>query len=68
MDLHGCTGGEFAASATAAASTAPPTTEPPTPPIAVEEFTRLDADTAVRGSFTDTVTATINIAHEGMTR
>ena len=54
------------ASATAAHDTDPPSTEPPTPPIAVEEFTRLDADTAVRGSFTDTIAATIDITHEGM--
>ena len=43
-----------------------PSTEPPTPPVAVEEFTRLDADTAVRGRFTDTIAATIDITHEGM--
>src|SRR5262245_7646088 len=49
-----------------AATAAPPATDPPTPPIAVEEFTRLDEDTAARGGFTDTVTATIDIVHEGM--
>lgn len=45
---------------------APTTTEPPIPPIAVEELTRLDADTPVRGSLPDNVTATVNIAGEGM--
>ena len=47
-------------------ATAPPTTEPPIPPIAVEEFTRLDAETLVRGAVTDSVTATITINREGM--
>lgn len=52
--------------ATAIASTTPPSTEPPTPPVAVEEFTRLDADTPVRGAFTDTVTATMSITRDGI--
>jgi quercetin dioxygenase-like cupin family protein len=50
----------------ASATTEPPTTEPATPPIAAEEFTRLDAETAVRGSLTDEVTATISITRGGM--
>jgi quercetin dioxygenase-like cupin family protein len=45
---------------------APPSTEPPVPPIAVEEFTRVDAETPVRGAVTDNVTATITVGHEGM--
>ena len=45
---------------------APPSTEPSTPPVAVEELTRLDADTLVRGAVTDDVTATLNITVEGM--
>jgi quercetin dioxygenase-like cupin family protein len=53
-------------SAVAAHDAATPSTEPPVPPIVVEEFTSLDAETIVRGSFTDTVTATIDIASEGM--
>jgi quercetin dioxygenase-like cupin family protein len=48
------------------ATGAPPSTEPPPPPIAVEEFTRVDADTPARGSVTDDVTATVTITHEGM--
>ena len=48
-----------------ASATTPPT-EPPIPPIAVEEFTRLDAETLVRGAVTDDVTATITINREGM--
>jgi quercetin dioxygenase-like cupin family protein len=56
-----------AASATAAeASTVPPATEPPTPPIAVEEFTSIDADTVVRGALSDSVTASLSITREGM--
>jgi quercetin dioxygenase-like cupin family protein len=52
----------------AAASTgaAPRTTEPPVPPIAVEELTRVDADTPVRGSMTENATATVHITPEGM--
>jgi hypothetical protein len=53
-------------SAVAAHDAATPSTEPPVPPIAVEEFTSLNAETIVRGSFTDAVTATIDIASEGM--
>ena len=49
-----------------AAVAAPPSTEPPVPPIAVEELTRIDADTPVRGAVTDNVTATITVAREGM--
>jgi len=48
------------------ASTTPPSTEPPTPPVAVEEFTKLDDDTFVRGSFTDAVSGTISVTREGM--
>lgn len=48
-----------------AVATTPPT-EPPTPPIAVEELTRLDAETLVRGAVTDDVTANFTIAYEGM--
>ncbi len=43
-----------------------PPTEPPIPPIAVEEFTRIDAETLVRGNVTDNVTASFTIGHEGM--
>jgi quercetin dioxygenase-like cupin family protein len=50
----------------AVTATAPPGTEPPPPPIAVEELTRIDEDTLVRGAVSDNVTATINIGHEGM--
>ena len=42
------------------------TTEPPIPPIAVEELTRIDEETLVRGAVTDNVTASIRIAYEGM--
>lgn len=48
------------------ASTTPPSTEPPTPPVSVEEFTKLDDDTFVRGSFADTVSGTISVTREGM--
>jgi quercetin dioxygenase-like cupin family protein len=48
-------------------SAAPISTEPPTPPIAVEELTRLDEETLVRGAVTDHVSATLNIAYDGMT-
>jgi quercetin dioxygenase-like cupin family protein len=48
------------------AAAAPSTTEPPIPPIAVEELTRIDADTLVRGSVMDTVTANFTISREGM--
>jgi quercetin dioxygenase-like cupin family protein len=51
---------------TAAAHEAAPSTEPPTPPIAVEEFTRVDADTPMRGNVTDDVTASISITAAGM--
>ena len=53
------------ASAVAVAA-APSTTEPPVPPIAVEELTRIDEDTLVRGSVTDAVTASMTIGREGM--
>ena len=49
----------------AAAASTPPT-EPPVPPIAVEELTRIDEDTLVRGNVTDDVTASFTISHEGM--
>jgi quercetin dioxygenase-like cupin family protein len=49
----------------AAAASTPPT-EPPIPPIAVEELTRIDEDTLVRGNVTDNVTASFTIGHEGM--
>jgi hypothetical protein len=42
-----------------AAVAAPPSTEPPVPPIAVEELTRIDAETPSRGGFTDGVGATL---------
>jgi quercetin dioxygenase-like cupin family protein len=45
--------------------TAPPSTEPPTPPIAAEELTSVDG-TSLRGSFTDSVAALIEITREGM--
>jgi len=48
------------------AAAAPSTTEPPIPPIAVEELTRIDADTLVRGSVMDAVTANFTISREGM--
>jgi quercetin dioxygenase-like cupin family protein len=55
-----------AASATAVrASTVPPGAEPTTPPIAAEELTSLDG-TSIRGSFSDDVTATVNVTREGM--
>ena len=43
----------------AAAASTPPT-EPPIPPIAVEELTRIDEDTLVRGNVTDNVTAVVH--------
>lgn len=53
---------------TAIAGADPPSTEPPgsgaaetAPPIAAEEWTRLDPETPVRGSFTDDVTMTVSI-------
>jgi quercetin dioxygenase-like cupin family protein len=55
-----------ACSAAVSAAAAPSTTEPPIPPIAVEELTRIDADTLVRGSVMDTVTANFTISREGM--
>lgn len=48
------------------ASTEPPSTAAPTPPVAVEEFTKLDDDTFVRGSFVDSVSGTISVTREGM--
>lgn len=48
------------------AAAAPSTTEPPIPPIAVEELTRIDADTLVRGSVMEAVTANFTISREGM--
>ena len=48
-----------------AATAATRTTEPPVPPIAVEELTRVDEDTLVRGAVTDDVTASLTIAYEG---
>jgi quercetin dioxygenase-like cupin family protein len=48
------------------ATAAPSTTEPPIPPIAVEELTRIDAETLVRGSVPDSVTASVTIGREGM--
>lgn len=52
--------------AAASAAAAPSTTEPPVPPIAAEELTRIDADTLVRGSLPDAVTASVTIGREGM--
>ena len=49
-----------------ATSASTPPTEPPVPPIAVEELTRIDEDTLVRGNVTDDVTASFTISHEGM--
>ena len=49
-----------------AALASPPSTEPPVAPIAVEKFTRLDAETLVRSAVTDDVTASITINREGM--
>jgi quercetin dioxygenase-like cupin family protein len=43
----------------AVATASTPPTEPPTPPIGVEEFTRIDPETAVRGSVADAVTIDI---------
>ncbi|MDQ3543956.1 MAG: cupin domain-containing protein [Actinomycetota bacterium] len=48
------------------ATTEPSTTEPSVAPIAGEEFTRIDAETPVRGSLPDNVTASVTIAGEGM--
>ena len=47
-----------------AIASAPPT-EPPTPPIAVEELTRIDAETPSRGGFTDSVSATLSYTLDG---
>jgi hypothetical protein len=64
--------GVFAAAAIVAslapvsAVAAPPSTEPPTPPIAVEELTRIDEDTVVRGNFTDSTGATLRFTPAGM--
>ena len=48
-----------------AVTAAPRTTDPPVPPIVVEELTRIDEDTLVRGGVTDNVTASLRIAYEG---
>lgn len=48
------------------ATAAPPSTEPPTPPIAVEELTRIDEDTLVRGNFTDSTGATLRFTPAGL--
>jgi quercetin dioxygenase-like cupin family protein len=55
-----------AVSAAAPSTTEPPTTQPPTPPIAVEELTRIDENTLVRGSVPDAVSASVTIGREGM--
>jgi quercetin dioxygenase-like cupin family protein len=55
-----------AVACSAVSAAAPSTTEPPIPPIAVEELTRIDADTLVRGSVMDAVTANFTISREGM--
>lgn len=55
-----------AVAAAAPSTTEPPTTEPPVPPIAVEELTRIDENTLVRGSLPDAVTASVTIGHEGI--
>ena len=44
-----------------AAAAASASTEPPVPPIAVEELTRIDEDTLVRGAVIDDVTGTLTI-------
>jgi quercetin dioxygenase-like cupin family protein len=43
----------------------PPPTGPETPPIAVEEWTRVDEDTLVRGNFIDSTGASLRFTHAG---
>lgn len=54
-----------AVAATAPPATEPLATEPPTPPIAMEELTRVDADTLARGAFTDPTGATLRFTPAG---
>jgi len=51
--------------AVAAMTSMPTTAQEAPPPIAVEELTRIDEDTLVRGNFTDGAAATLRLTYEG---